>query len=97
MDKMLPRLCKEAGVKPFTFHCIRHHVAAILATRLSLPEIQKILRHKRATTTDIYLRSLVKVSTKGIKVLDDIAKGPPDNLNNIISFERAVNMSRHRS
>lgn len=39
MDKMLPRLCKEAQVQPFTFHSIRHHVAAILATKLPLIEV----------------------------------------------------------
>ena len=88
MDKILPRLCKKAGVKRFTFHSIRHHVAAILATRLPLIEVQKILRHKRATTTDIYLRSLVTVTTKGIRVLDDLTREASDN---VIPFERAAN------
>lgn len=88
MDKILPRLCKKAGVKTFTLHSIRHHVAAILATKLPLIEVQKILRHKRATTTDIYLRSLVSVTTKGIKVLDDLNREPSEN---VIPFERAAN------
>jgi integrase len=88
LDKVLPRLCKKAGVKEFTFHSIRHHVAAILATKLPLIEIQKILRHKRATTTDIYLRSLVKVTTKGIKILDDLSVDLPEN---VVSFDKAVN------
>jgi len=57
-----------------------------------LIEVQKILRHKRATTTDIYLRSLVKVSTKGLKVLDELSKDFHDN---VIPFDRAVNTNSH--
>ncbi|MBF0412822.1 MAG: tyrosine-type recombinase/integrase [Desulfamplus sp.] len=88
MDKVLPRLCEKAGVNVFTFHSIRHHVAAILATKLPLIEVQKILRHKRATTTDTYLRSLVNVTTKGIKILDDLSVDLPEN---VVSFDKAVN------
>lgn len=46
------------------------------------------MRHKRATTTDIYLRSLVTVTTKGIKILDDLSK---DNLDNVVPFDKAAN------
>ena len=46
----------------------------------------------RATTTDIYLRSLVQVSTKGIKVLDDIVIDSRGRAGNIVPFNRAVNM-----
>jgi len=89
LDKVLPKLCKKAGIKPFTFHSIRHHVATLLATRLSLLEVQKALRHKRATTTDIYLRSLVKIETKGVHVLDDLCKrSRPEN---IIPFQKTIN------
>jgi len=86
--KVMPRLCDQAKVKPFGFHSIRHHVASLLATRLPLIEIQKLLRHKRATTTDIYLRSLVKVDTKGVHVLDDLEKQTPDN---VVPFDRVIN------
>jgi len=88
ISKVMPRLCRLAGVPAFGFHSIRHHVASLLATRLPLVEIQKLLRHKRATTTDIYLRSLVKVDTNGIHVLDDLEKQLPDN---VIPFDRVVN------
>ena len=86
--KVMPRLCKAAGVEPFGFHSIRHHVASLLATRLPLIEIQKLLRHKRATTTDVYLRSLVKVDTKGVHVLDDLESEMPDN---VVPFNKVVN------
>lgn len=59
LAKWMPRLCKAAQVKPFGFHAIRHLTASILYNRgVDKAIIQAILRHKRASTTDIYLRSL---------------------------------------
>lgn len=58
-DKFLGSLCRRAGIPEFTYHCLRHHAASTLGERgASLPSIQKILGHERASTTDIYLRSL---------------------------------------
>lgn len=57
---MLARLCEKAEVKAFGFHSIRHYFAVCLmaSQRASLADIQLLLGHQRATTTDIYLRSL---------------------------------------
>ena len=55
----MPRLCALAGVKPFGLHAIRHLTASILAEQgVPLVQIQQILRHKRLTTTERYIRSL---------------------------------------
>lgn len=91
INKIMPRLCKKAEVKAFGLHSIRHHVAALLTTRLTLIEIQKVLRHKRATTTDIYLRSLIKIDTKGIHVLDELESQSVCNGDNIVPFNKIVN------
>jgi site-specific recombinase XerD len=73
IDKIMPRLCKKADVKLFGLHAIRHHVALQLALRnWPLIKIQKFLRHKRATTTDIYLRSLVIIKSEGASIIDEI-------------------------
>jgi integrase len=67
-QKWIPRLCQKAGVKEFGLHGIRHLSASILITnKVSLLDVQTILRHKNLTTTQRYVhrledvRSVVKV------------------------------------
>lgn len=56
---LMRRVCKRAKVRYFSFHAIRHLCACMLdKAMLPLTDIQKVLRHSRASTTDIYLRSL---------------------------------------
>jgi len=56
---MLKGLCKRAKVKHFTFHALRHYGASKLAQEgVPLTDIQALLGHQRATTTDIYLQSV---------------------------------------
>jgi integrase len=51
--------CKKADVKPFGWHAIRHLTASTLYRRgYNQAHIQALLRHKSATTTARYLRSL---------------------------------------
>ena len=57
--KLLKGLCKRAGVKYFSFHALRHYGASKLASEgEALTDIQALLGHMKATTTDIYLQSL---------------------------------------
>jgi integrase len=57
---LMRRVCKRAKVRYFSFHAIRHLSACMLdKAMLPLTDIQKVLRHTRATTTDHYLRSLM--------------------------------------
>lgn len=56
-SKLMPRLCRKAGGKPFGFHALRHKAAAITFTAGGLAVAQTLMGHSRATTTDIYVRS----------------------------------------
>lgn len=61
--KLMRSLCQKAGVKYFSFHAFRHLGASILSKEgVALTDIQRVLGHQRATTTDIYLRSIGDLS-----------------------------------
>lgn len=58
-QKLMKRLCRRAGVKPFGLHAIRHLTASTLYGKgYSLAHIQAVLRHKNPKTTERYLRKL---------------------------------------
>lgn len=72
-DKFLENLCVKAEVKRFTFHCLRHFGASLLAEKGEpLTNIQHLLGHERATTTDIYLQSLMASLSKTTNKLEEI-------------------------
>jgi integrase len=57
--QLLRKICRKFKFKFFGFHAFRHYGASKLAEAgLPITQIQYILGHQRATTTDIYLRSL---------------------------------------
>jgi len=72
MDNIMPKLCERAGVKSFGFNAIRHHVASLMVAgnELSLADVQKQMRHKRATTTDNYIKSFQNSETNAANFLE---------------------------
>ena len=71
-DKFLPKLCEKAEVKPFMYHALRHYGASKLSNAgVPLTDIQQLLGHQRATTTDIYLQSIKDSLKESIKKLED--------------------------
>ena len=76
MNTVLPRLCKKAEKKPFTFHAIRHYGASYLASiGRPVKEIQQILGHSELRTTEVYLQDLADVAEVAI----DLEKDPFSN------------------
>ena len=58
----IPGLCEKAGVKKFGLHAVRHLSASILiSNKVSLIDVQTILRHQNLTTTQIYVHQLDSV------------------------------------
>ena len=54
---LLKNLCKRAKVEAFGYHDIRHTVAKYLndLQKVGLKKVQQVLRHKRQSTTEIYV------------------------------------------
>jgi len=72
-DKFLPNLCRDAGVKPFMYHALRHYGASKLDNLgVALSDIQALLGHERATTTDLYLQSLRGSTKEAVKKLETL-------------------------
>ena len=68
-DKFFATLCEKAAVPRMGYHNLRHRAACnMIARGAVLTDIQQILGHERATTTDLYLRSL------GFNALRDAAE-----------------------
>jgi integrase len=69
-QKWLDRLCRKADVEPFGLHGIRHLSASILiSAKVSLIDVQTILRHTNLTTTQRYVHRLESVR-KAIEVFE---------------------------
>ena len=77
------RICKKAKVKPFGFHAIRHLAATVHYNKgQGLNWLQTFLRHKNATTTEKYLKSLgLKLLREG---LDEGFKRPGE----VVEFKK---------
>jgi len=56
-NRLLKKLCQKAGVEAFGYHDIRHTVAKYLndLQKVNLKKVQQVLRHRRQTTTEIYV------------------------------------------
>jgi integrase len=76
-DKFIRNLCTKAEVKPFMYHALRHYGASKLASEgVPITDIQALLGHARATTTDIYLQSLRGSLVESMNKLDSPKDSP---------------------
>jgi integrase len=73
-DKFIKTLCLKAGVKPFMYHNLRHFGATLLSSGgTGTSDIQGLLGHSRASTTDLYLQSLKPGMVEAMKKLEIIS------------------------
>lgn len=56
--ELMRRICRRAGVRHYTYHCIRHSAASYLyhKEKRPLPEVSKLLRHTNYQTIERYLQ-----------------------------------------
>jgi len=73
--KIMRTLCKNAGVKYFRFHPLRHSGASIMDSRnVPIGSIQKVLGHEHRSTTEIYLHSIGSAVRDAISVFEQAVK-----------------------
>lgn len=85
--KFLKGLCHRAGVKSFGFHALRRYAASILADKfkVSSKTIQRILRHKNLSTTEVYIKRLntdLRVTMELLSSVNSSVKLDADNAEN---------------
>ena len=69
--RIMRTLCKEAGVKYFRFHALRHSGASILDyKRVPIGSIQRILGHENRATTEIYLHSIAESEREAMDIFE---------------------------
>ena len=71
-NRLVPGLCKKAGVRHFTFHSIRHSGASVL-DNLGVPigTIQRLLGHSSRKTTEIYLQSIGESERRAMDIFEE--------------------------
>jgi len=71
--KTLRTLCRIAGIAPFGYHDIRHTVAKYLndLQKVPLKKVQQVLRHRRQTTTEIYVEGNYTDTKDTMKLLEE--------------------------
>jgi len=72
-DKFLGTLCKKAEVVKFCFHNLRHFGASMLSSEgAGTGDIQGILGHSQASTTDGYIQSLKPAMIEAMKKMEGV-------------------------
>jgi integrase len=73
IKNMMKRICERAGIPRYTLSAFRHYVAQRLedGRKADLVDIQRLLGHQRATTTDNYLRELAPDVSKVGGILEE--------------------------
>lgn len=70
--RFMKGVCKRAKVKPFGFKAFRKFGPSVLNDihKVSIKKLQRLLRHKTQTTTEIYLKKIDDDLSVGLKLLD---------------------------
>jgi len=73
--RLMPGLCKKAGVRYFNFHALRHSGASVMDS-LGVPigSIQRILGHEQRKTTEIYLQSIGESERQAMVIFEEASR-----------------------
>jgi integrase len=70
--RFMKGFCKKVGVKSFGFKAFRKYGPSVLndVHRVSIKKLQRLLRHQKQTTTEIYLKKIDDDLSVGLKLLE---------------------------
>jgi integrase len=78
--RLMPGLCKKAGVRYFNFHALRHSGASVMDNSgVPIGSIQRILGHEQRSTTEIYLQSIGNSERQAMAVFEEASKNSHTN------------------
>jgi len=70
--RLMPGLCKKAGVRYFNFHALRHSGASVMDNSgVPIGSIQRILGHEQRSTTEVYLQSIGNSERQAMAVFEE--------------------------
>jgi integrase len=76
--RVMRTLCRDAGVRYFRFHPLRHFGASVLdRENVSIGSIQRILGHENRTTTEIYLHSIGEAEREAMAIYERACQDAP--------------------
>jgi integrase len=76
--RFMRTLCREAGVRYFRFHPLRHHGASVMdRENVPIGSIQRILGHENRTTTEIYLHSIGEAEREAMAIYERACQAAP--------------------
>lgn len=80
---MMHEVCARAGVTPFGFHAIRHHVLSVIndSGKANVKQLQELAGHKRQSTTETYLHVIGSAVRDAAAILDEIEAPKSDAKN----------------
>jgi len=84
--RLMPGLCKNAGVRYFNFHALRHSGASVMDS-LGVPigSIQRILGHVQRKTTEIYLQSIGDSECQAMAMFEEASRNSHTDSHTVVS------------
>lgn len=82
-QSFLEKVCKDAGVKRFTYNALRRYFASMITDKhkQSVKTTQQLLRHKNLSTTDIYIKNIGTDLRAAVELLDEGLQDGEDKKN----------------
>ena len=79
LTNWMPKFLLRHNLPKLTPHGIRHTFASLLAKKIPIPELSRLLGHARISTTDIYVHNLLgETNADAGDMLEDMLISPED-------------------